>query len=407
MNCMIAQSGGPTVAINSSLAGALTAAEKSKAFGKVYGAINGIIGVLNDNIMDLSERSASIPGFTGRLSLTPGMYLGSCRYKIPAGADGEADYKRIFEIFKKYDIGAFFYIGGNDSMDTVDKLSRYADSISSEVRVIGIPKTIDNDLACTDHTPGFGSAAKYVACTVREIAYDAYIYADPSVTIAEIMGRDAGWLTASSALARTAGSPAPDLIYLPEVAFSLDDCIKRTRELLKKKNSVIIAVSEGIRDKDGKYISSSSERLDRFGHAMLSGAGKTLENIMRDELKIKVRSVEINVLQRCAMHMASLTDLKEAGLLGETAVSLALSGKTGLMTVIKRVSSAPYKVQYAETPVSSVANAVRNVPRDFINESGDDVTEKMIEYLKPLIQGEPAVRYADGLPDYLPEEHLF
>ncbi|MEE3356719.1 MAG: 6-phosphofructokinase [Lachnospiraceae bacterium] len=407
MNCMVAQSGGPTVAINASLAGVLEMNRKTNHFSIVYGAINGISGVLEERFLNLSEKMENDASFTKRLSHSPAMYLGSCRYKLPKGDEGQEKYQEIFKVFEKLEIDTFFYIGGNDSMDTVDKLSQYAKAHALPVKIIGIPKTIDNDLVKIDHTPGFGSAAKYVAASVREVAMDAYIYAVKSVTIVEIMGRDAGWLTAASALARTKHSPAPDLIYLPEVPFDLDKCIQDTRSLLEGKNTVVIAMSEGIRDKNGDYISTADSASDIFGHNHLSGAGKTLEGLLKNALQVKVRSIEINVLQRAAAHMASETDLMESELLGENAFSLAMEGKTGLMSILTRESSNPYKVAYSSWPVSEIANQVKSVPREWINEDGNDVTKEMVDYLNPLIQGEPDVPYVDGLPDYLPVEHLY
>lgn len=406
MNCMVAQSGGPTVAINASLAGVLRANEETQAYDKVFGAVNGILGVLDEKFLDLTDQMKTIPEFTDRLIHTPAMYLGSCRYKIPTDDSAKAVYQKIFSILHKMNVESFFYIGGNDSMDTVDKLSAYAREHNISIRVVGIPKTIDNDLVRIDHTPGFGSAARYVAASVREVAMDAYIYAVKSVTIVEIMGRDAGWLTAASALARTDASPAPDYIYLPEAAFDLEKCIRDTRALLEKKDTVVLAISEGIRDKDGNYISTADSGSDIFGHNHLSGAGKTLENILKDRLKVKVRSIEINVLQRSAMHLASGRDLSEAEALGNHAFHYALEGQTGVMAVLERTSSEPYVVRYDSCPVHEIANQVKPVPRAWINVEGNDVTDEMLDYLRPLIQGEPHVRFKDGLPDYLPVEHL-
>lgn len=406
MNCMVAQSGGPTVAINASLAGVLRANEETQAYDKVFGAVNGILGVLDERFLDLTDQMKTIPEFTDRLIHTPAMYLGSCRYKIPTDDTAIAVYQKIFSILNKMNVESFFYIGGNDSMDTVDKLSAYAKEYNIPIRVVGIPKTIDNDLVRIDHTPGFGSAARYVAASVREVAMDAYIYAVKSVTIVEIMGRDAGWLTAASALARTDASPAPDYIYLPEAAFDLEKCISDTRALLEKKDTVVLAISEGIRDKDGNYISTADSGSDIFGHNHLSGAGKTLENILKDRLKVKVRSIEINVLQRSAMHLASGRDLSEAEALGNHAFHYALEGQTGVMAVLERTSGEPYKVRYDSCPVHEIANQVKPVPRSWINADGNDVTGEMLDYLRPLIQGNPHVRFKDGLPDYLPVEHL-
>jgi len=405
-NAIIAQSGGPTVAINASLAGVLNYNIKNGIFENVYGSLNGITGILEDRFINLSEKINEIDGFVEKLVVTPAMYLGSCRYKMPLPEDNKEIYEKIFDFFKKHDIDAFFYIGGNDSMDTVDRLSKYAASINSDVRVIGIPKTIDNDLVHIDHTPGFGSAAKYVATSILEMAHDTYIYHVKSVTIVEIMGRDAGWLTAASALARNEYSKAPHLIYLPEAAFDARECVEDVKALLEKQDDVIIAISEGIRDKDGNYFSASESKLDKFGHVQLSGAGKALEHLIANEIGCKVRSVELNILQRCATHQASLTDLEESVKLGEKACELAKDGKTGLMATVTRTSDKPYEVVYGGHPVCEIANGVKAVPREWINERGNDVTEEMLTYLKPLIKGEAKVEYVDGLPQYLDVTHL-
>ena len=304
------------------------------------------------------------------------------------------------------EIQAFFYIGGNDSMDTVDKLSAYAASIDSPVRVIGVPKTIDNDLVITDHTPGFGSAAKYVATSLREIFHDTVIYTPKSVTIVEIMGRDAGWLTAASVLARNEYCAAPHLIYLPEAAFDTEEFLADVSRLLETCSNVIVAVSEGIRDKDGKYISASTGKVDNFGHSQLSGAGKTLEYLVQDRLDVKVRSIELNILQRCGAHIASKTDLDESFQEGNHGVALAAEGKTGLMVTIQRTSNAPYTVTYGSAPVCEIANGVKAVPSEFINDRGNDVTEGLVSYVKPLIQGESEVSFCEGMPAYLPVPHL-
>ena len=405
-NCIVAQSGGPTTAINASLAGILDQNLNSGYFDHVYGALNGITGVLNDRFLLLDEKIANETNFIENLKLTPAMYLGSCRYKLPYYKDDPDTYRLIFSCFAAYHIDTFFYIGGNDSMDTVYKLSQYASSIQSPVKIIGIPKTIDNDLCQIDHTPGFGSAAKYVASSILEIAHDTYIYGVKSITIVEIMGRDAGWLTAASALARTGSSMAPHLIYLPERAFSIEQCIEDTRQLLAKKNNILIAISEGIRDKDNHYISAATAKSDTFGHSQLSGAGKALELILKEALQVKTRSVELNVLQRCAAHLASLTDLNESMELGRHSVKLSMNGETAVMASLIRVSDQPYQFSLSSAPIFGVANGVKSVPLDFINKEGNDVTEKMLCYLRPLIIGEAPVRYTDGIPAYLDVSHL-
>ncbi|MCR4674081.1 MAG: 6-phosphofructokinase [Lachnospiraceae bacterium] len=405
-NLIIAQSGGPTVAINASLAGVLKQNKISNTFGTIYGSLNGITGITNRKFLDLTKAVSEDEAFIDKLKNTPAMFLGSCRFRVPTEAENPQFYEDVFQVFEEKNVGAFFYIGGNDSMDTVDKLSAYAKSHNKDVQIIGIPKTIDNDLVHIDHTPGFGSAAKYVATSILEIAHDTYIYHLKSVTIVEIMGRDAGWLTAASALARNEYSKAPHLIYLPEKPFDLNQCISDTKKLLETTENVIIAVSEGIRDKDGNYISASEAKTDNFGHAMLSGAAKYLETVLHEKLGIKTRGIELNTLQRCASHIASETDLNESMNLGATAVSMYEKGETGVMINLTRTSSTPYEVTYGCHPVCEIANAVKSVPDDFINEEGNDVTDKMLEYLKPLIIGEADQHYKNGLPSYLNVSHL-
>ena len=405
-NVMVAQSGGPTVAINASLAGVIRGVMASEQYETVYGSVNGILGILNNHLLNLTEIMNENPAYLYRLETTPAMYLGSCRHKLPDYLDDDSSYVFIFKQFELYNVGAFFYIGGNDSMDTVLKLSEYGKKIGSNVRIIGIPKTIDNDLCETDHTPGFGSAAKYIASSVLEIAHDTFIYAVKSVTIIEIMGRDAGWLTAAAALARNGYNSAPHLIYLPEVPFDTDDFLLDVKRMLFERNNVIIAVSEGIRDKNGNYISAASQTTDGFGHSHLSGAGKALENFVTSNIDIKVRSIEINVLQRSGAHISSATDLTESFELGHHAVELAEEGVTGCMVTLKRLSSNPYKVAYGHENVAKIANEIRSVPREWINEAGNDVLPPMYEYLRPLIIGEPDIRYKNGLPDYMDISHL-
>lgn len=406
INCFVAQSGGPTVAINSSLAGVVRGVAESKIYGTIYGSVNGILGILDNRILNLSEIIMGEPNKLMCLKHTPAMYLGSCRYKMPDYNTDDSDYKRIFEQFERYNIGAFFYIGGNDSMDTVLKLSEYAREIGSDVKIIGIPKTVDNDLMITDHTPGFGSAAKYVATSLLEIAHDTFIYAVKSVTIVEIMGRDAGWLTAASALARNGYNTAPHLIYLPEVPFEKDKFIEDAREFLKNNNNLIVAISEGIRDKDGNYISAGESAADTFGHKQLSGAGHALEMMVKKELGVKVRSVEINVLQRCAAHQASQTDLDEAFNSGEKAVRLAESGVTGAMVVMKRTDNAPYTIAYDYAEIAGIANEAKSVPVEWINERGNDITPELVDYIRPLIMGEVSLNYENGVPVYMDVPHL-
>lgn len=406
-NCIVAQSGGPTVAINASLAGVVQGVTDSNSFNKIYGSLNGIQGLLDKRFMDLSEKAKEIPMFIEMLKKSPAMYLGSCRYQLPDFADDKTPYDFIFKIFNEYEIDAFFYIGGNDSMDTVDKLSAYAKQIGSDVKIIGIPKTIDNDLCITDHTPGYGSAAKYIAVSLLEIGHDTAIYPINSVTIVEIMGRDAGWLAGASALARNKYNHAPHLIYLPEVAFNEEEFIEDVQKQIDKYHNIVIAVSEGIKNADGKYISATTAMEDTFGHSQLSGTGKCLEYIIKQHIKVKVRSVEINILQRSAAHLSSVTDLSEAFRLGRYAVKTALSGKTGIMVTAIRKSNNPYVIDMGETDVKNVAGLIKHVPREWINERGNDVTQQFIDYASPLILGEPVVKYEHGIPDYPDIAHLY
>lgn len=405
-NVIVAQSGGPTVAINASLAGVLDAALRNENYETVYGSVYGILGILEDHLINLNEQVEKNPEFINTLKVSPAMYLGSCRYKLPDYENDAATYEFIFKQFEKYNVGAFFYIGGNDSMDTVLKLSHYGEQIGSDIRVIGIPKTIDNDLCITDHTPGYGSAAKYVASSILEVAHDTFIYSVKSVTIVEIMGRDAGWLTAASALARNEYNSAPHLIYFPEVAFDKEAFIADVKDQLSKRNNVIIAVSEGIRDKEGNYISATTATNDQFGHSQLSGTGKCLEYLIKDSIGVKVRSIELNVLQRCAAHISSLTDLNESFALGSHAVECAVNGQTKCMLTLNRVSDKPYEITIGTADIQGIANEAKSIPREWINEAGNDITDALHDYMAPLIEGEPIVKYNNGLPIYLPVGHL-
>lgn len=405
-NCMVAQSGGPTAAINASLAGVIDGVMKSEKYDTIYGSLNGITGILNNDLMNLSALMEKDEAYLHRLTVTPAMFLGSCRHKLPNYLDDDSSYVYIFKQFADYDIDAFFYIGGNDSMDTVLKLSEYGKRIGSPIRIIGIPKTIDNDLCETDHTPGFGSAAKYIASSLLEISHDTFIYAVKSVTIVEIMGRDAGWLTAAAALARNEYNKAPHLIYLPEVPFDKEDFLLDVKRLLFEQNNVIVAVSEGIRDASGNYISASEQSVDTFGHSQLSGVGKTLEFLVKEKLGVKVRSVEINVLQRCASHLASKTDLDEAFALGNKAVALSEEGVTASMVTMNRVSDNPYCIKYGYAEIKHIANEAKSVPLEWISDAGNDIKQPLLDYLAPLIQGEVDVTYQNGLPVYMNVSHL-
>ena len=403
-NMIIGQSGGPTSVINSSLAGAIEYAINSEKINKVYGMINGVEGLFEENIICLSDMFSAMPQEIHRLKHSPAMFLGSCRFKL---SHTQEEYDKLFEILDKYDIGYFIYIGGNDSMDTVEKLSRYTKEKGIDIKIVGIPKTIDNDLVGIDHSPGFGSAAKYIATCVREVAYDTSIYSIKSVHIIEAMGRNAGWLTAASVLARAEYMPAPHLIYLPEVPFSVEQFVNDVKKKLEEYNSVIVVVSEGIRDANGEYISANSATTaDQFGHARLSGAAAYLKTVVEEQIGCKVRALEPSVLQRSAGHIISQTDVNEAFNLGTVAARAAEEGKTGVFATLKRVSNKPYSVQYGIEDVKVIANQEKRVPRSFINEAGNDVTQEMINYLRPLIRGVAQTPFRNGLPDYVDIRHL-
>lgn len=398
-NAVVGQSGGPTSVINASLYGVLNESFKHEdTIGCVYGMINGIEGFLNNQIMNLSKLRNS-----SELSLiqtTPGAYLGSCRYKLPEDLSNPI-YSELFSKFEEYNIGYFFYIGGNDSMDTVSKLSLYAKKVNSDIRIIGIPKTIDNDLIETDHTPGYGSAAKYVASTVREISIDASVYDNKkSVTIIEIMGRHAGWLTAASALARKFDGDNPLLIYLPEAVFDTESFLQKVKEALEHTANVVVCISEGIRDKDGKFICeySHSVGIDTFGHKMLTGSGKYLENLVKDHIGVKVRSIELNVCQRCSSSMLSKTDHEEAIHSGSFGVISAKNGETGKMVALKRSSLDTYDIQYILKDVNQICNQEKVVPSDWIINAGTNISEEFIRYMLPLIQGSVSVPMENGVP---------
>lgn len=406
-NCFIGQSGGPTAAINASLAGVIYECINCGEYKNVYGMVNGIKGLIEGKFLDLRELFIEEKNIT-KLRQTPAMYLGSCRYKLPTHEEDPQTYETLFNYFDEHEITDFFYIGGNDSMDTVAKLSAYASIIKSPIRFVGVPKTIDNDLKGTDHTPGFGSAAKYVATSMLEIAYDSAIYKLNSVTIVEIMGRNAGWLTAAAALARNENNDAPDLIYLPEVPFSKEKFLADIKKVFEKKRSVIIAVSEGIKDANGQYLDADSEfvQKDAFGHVIHSGTGKVLENLVQQEFRCKVRSIELNVLQRCAMHIGSAVDNDESFAIGREAVKAAMNGKTGVMMAFVRLSDAPYSIGFEAKDVSEIANVEQKIPVEWINDEHNDVTEELYTYLRPLIQGEISLQYENGIPAYMNVDHL-
>lgn len=398
-NAIVGQSGGPTAAINATLAGVIKGAFESKAINTVYGALNGIEGILKGTICNLSEIVKGEDDLE-LLAHTPAAALGSCRLKLPKADEKPEVYEQIIDFFKAHDIRYFFYIGGNDSMDTVAKLSAYCAQHDYEMRVMGVPKTIDNDVMGTDHTPGYGSAAKYIAASMQEILRDTAVYKVKAVTIVEIMGRDAGWLTCAAALPRLYTDVAPDLVYLPEVDFNMDDFMEDVAAALEKHPNVVVAVSEGARFSDGTYVGASAQSgvVDAFGHAYLSGTGKALEIAVKERLGCKVRSVELNILQRCASHVASKTDLDESVMVGAAAVKAAEEGITGRMMNYVRVSNDPYKVECASEDIRKIANMVREVPREFINERGNNVTDECLKYIAPLTFGEPNIKYENGLP---------
>lgn len=397
INIVIAQSGGPTAAINASLAGAFTAAKESAEIGKIFGSINGIEGLINDELVDLREILSSDEQIN-LLKITPSTVLGSCRYKLPSDGRGDSIYAKILHTFNIHGIKAVFYIGGNDSMDTVLKLDKYCRACGIDIKIIGIPKTIDNDLPATDHTPGFGSAAKYVAATLQEIIRDSRVYSVQSVTIVEIMGREAGWLAASSCVLKSIGESAPHLIYLPESDFTTEKFLSDVDDAMKKYRAVCVAVSEGIRSDRLQGGNFGSELTDAFGHKYLSGIGKYLQNITADKFGCKVRSIELNVMQRCASHIASLTDLNESFDVGKEAVKQALCGDSGKMMSFKRLSDNPYKIVIEAVPVELAANKEKLFPTSWINSEGNGVTEEALGYFLPLIQGEPEVPYKNGIP---------
>ena len=405
-NAVVGQSGGPTSAINATLAGVIRGAIEAKNDGIIetlYGMRYGIEGCLAENFINLTERFEGKTDDLMALALTPAAALGSCRKKMKAFQDDRETYERLFEVFKKYNIRYFFYIGGNDSMDTVYKLSEYAKICDYEIRVVGVPKTVDNDLMSTDHTPGFGSAAKFVATTTKEILRDISVYTVKAVTIVEIMGRDAGWLTASSALPVLSGGFGPDLIYLPEVPFSAEQFLEDVRNLQKKKNAILVCISEGARFADGRYVGEGTQSgaVDVFGHKYLAGAGKVLEDLVKSNIGCKVRSIELSLPQRCAAHIASKTDIDESLAIGANAVKTAIAGQTAVMMTFVRRSDEPYSFDISTERIENIANAVRVVPREYINEGGNQITEEGLRYLLPLVCGEVFPIYENGMPKHI------
>ena len=396
-NLIVGQSGGPTAVINGSLYGVVTEGLKStEQIGKVYGMVHGIEGFLGGQYMDM-DTDMTKDELTA-LKTTPGAFLGSCRYKLPEDLSDPV-YPELFKKFEELNIGYFFYCGGNDSMDTVSKLSRYAASVNSDIRVMGVPKTIDNDLVLTDHTPGFGSAAKFVASSVREINRDSEAYDKPNVMIIEIMGRHAGWLAASSVLARCEKDPNPLLIYLPQVPFSEEKFIKQLKAAIDEHKHVTVCVSEGLKDAEGNFISEDTVEtaVDQFGHKILNGCGSYLQSLVKKELGVKVRSVEFNVSQRCSSNCLSATDLEEAVMAGSFAVQQALKGETGYMIAFNR-KDGDYGMECALVDVNDVCNKEKTVPLEWITDDGSNLSQEFIDYAAPLVKGECQRPMKDGLP---------
>ncbi len=396
--CMFGQSGGPTSVINASAAGVIQEALKQECITAVYGAAHGIKGVLDEQFYDMSQED---PYELDLMKTTPSSALGSVRYKLKSADDDETDYKRLLEVFKKYNIRYFFYNGGNDSMDTCNKISKYMQKVGYECRVMGVPKTIDNDLFGTDHCPGYGSAAKYIATSFMEVYHDARVYNTGMVTVLEVMGRNAGWLTAASALAAYKGN-GPDLIYLPELPFSIEKFLEDTENVYNKTGKVIVAISEGCKDEQGRYIAEMGSNLskDSFGHSQLGGAASILANIAKDKLGTKVRGIEFSLLQRCAAHVGSLTDVNEAYTAGQMAVKHAVEGKTDYMVAFERAPGSEYKCATKLINLTDVANTEKTVPREWINKEGNGLTQDFINYALPLIQGESRPVLEDGLPRF-------
>lgn len=398
-NCIVAQSGGPTSVINASAMGVLESNINSHYYDNVYAGINGIQGILNKHIVNLSNIDYDkVKG----LKYSPSSGLGSCRYKLKSFEESNEEYLKIFEILEEYKIETFFYIGGNDSQDTVHKFSIYAKNHNKNVKFIGIPKTIDNDLPIMDHTPGFGSAAKVIATAVLENFLDASVYSPKGVFILETMGRDTGWLAASACIATINGKPAADFIYLPEIAFSADKFLEDIGKKLTEKNHVFVVVSEGIRTKEGKFIGEASDTgLDKFGHAQLGGVCAFLKNlILSTNTAEKVRVLELSTLQRCSMHCASQTDIDEAFEVGKAAAEYSTHGISGNMIGIRRLSNSPYTSETFALETSKVANRIKYFPKEWINAEGNNVTRDAYEYTLPLIMGEPKVTIENGLPKY-------
>ena len=402
--CIFGQSGGPTSVINASAYGVIATALKNPNITRVLGAEHGIKGVLNDRLFDMGQED---PAELELLKYTPSSALGSCRYKMADPDVDDTDYKRILEIFKKYDVRYFFYNGGNDSMDTCNKINQYMQSVGYECRVMGVPKTIDNDLFGTDHCPGYASAAKYIATSLMEVNLDAHVYDTGMIVVMEIMGRHAGWLTAAAALAGEYGA-GPDLIYLPEVDFSMTQFIEDVKRVYAEKGSCIVAVSEGIHYEDGGFVSEAKVAAnDGFGHAQLGGLAATLANIMKERTGAKVRGIELSLLQRCAAHCASGTDIEEAFMSGKTAVEQMIAGVTDKMVGFECDRTNGYTCKAKLFDLSDVANFEKKFPAEWITPEGNNVTEDFVKYAMPLIQGETKLEKVDGLPRFARLKKVF
>lgn len=398
-NCLVAQSGGPTAVINSSLYGVIMEASKSHRIDRIYGGLNGMEGIINDRIIDIFN----IPyERIKQMRFSPAAALGSCRYKLKDYTEDDGDYKKLINIFKKYNIKHFFYIGGNDSMDAAAKINQYAKNTGFDVNVIGIPKTVDNDLMHTDHCPGFGSAAKYVATTTLELAIDAEVYDLDTINVLEVMGRNAGWLTASSALAGEKMHNLKQLIYLPEVAFDEGKFLEDVSKAHKEYGNVFITVSEGIVDEHGNYVAKRNNAYskDAFGHTQLGGVGDYIEKIIKEKVHKRVKMTRLGMTQRCAMHLASKVDFEEAETLGREAVNYALNGVSGKMITLIRESNLPYIVKQGFIDLDKVRNIEKKIPGEWINSDGNYVTNEFLDYVRPLIYGEVGIPTMDGLPYY-------
>ena len=401
-NVIVGQSGGPTSVINSSLAGVFKTA-KDNGIAHVYGMRNGIEGLLAGRYVDLYDYIENDLDIE-LLKRTPSSYLGTCRYKLPCAGDSPETYQRIFSILGRLRVEFFFYIGGNDSMDTIMKLSRYAKDIGSDIRFMGVPKTIDNDLALTDHTPGYGSAAKYIATAMKEIICDAKTYPTPSVTIVEIMGRNAGWLTAASALSRAEDCTGPDLIYLPERVFDYSEFLNAVMEIQKERSAVTVAVSEGVKTADGKYVCEANKRsnvTDSFGHKLLGGTALYLSDFLAANTGIKSRGIVLSTLQRCASHLVSRRDITEAYMAGADAATAALGGETGKMIIFNRISDSPYSIVTDIADIDEIANKEKKIPSSWITECGTNITKDFEKYARPLIIGELSPFMVEGVPRHL------